>query len=109
MTDYEKAERIANAIVRVHNKKYEALKEKNVESFKMLFISEENLELALEEKGYERVFVFDETAPRVKFEGMYALRVESANIYRIGADEDYEADDDYKCTVGYMQDLCDRG
>lgn len=107
MTDYEIAERIANAIVRVHNKKYEALKEKDVESFKMLFISEENLELALEEKGYERLFIFDETAPRVKFEGMYALRVESANIYAI---EEYtEVDDDYKCTVGYMQELCDRG
>ena len=107
MTDYEEAERIANAIVRVHNKKYEALKKHDTESYKRLFVSEENLELALEEIGYERVFVFDETEPRVKFEGMYALKVESANIYAIEAYT--EADDDYKCTVGYMQELCDRG
>ena len=53
--------------------------------------------------GYERFFVFDETTPRVQFGARVALKVESVNIEAI------EEDDYYKCSVGYLQELCDRG
>ena len=107
MTDYEIAERIANEIVKILNEKYEAHKEKNMALCERLLNWNESLEESLDRMGYEIRFVFDETAPRIVYGGRVSLKVESANIYRI--ESDTEADDDYKCTVGYMQELCDRG
>ena len=103
MTDYNFAKSIADAIVEIHNEKFEALKKQDMESYESLFESEERLEKALNRVGYERVFVFDETTPRVQIGARVALKVESVNIYAI------EEDDYYKCTVGYLQELCDRG
>lgn len=107
MTDYKIAEEIANEIVKILNEKYEAHKEKNMKLCERLLNWDESLEESLDKMGYEIRFVFDETAPRIIFGGRVSLRVESANVYKIYTDN--EADDDYKCTVGYMQDLCDRG
>ena len=103
MITYRIVESIADEIVNIHNEKYEALKKQDMESYESLFESEERLEKALNRVGYERVFVFDETTPRVQFGARVALKVESVNIYAI------EEDDYYKCTVGYLQELCDRG
>ena len=103
MTEDQCARKNADAIVESHNEEYEALKKQDIESYESLFQSEERLEKALNRVGYERFFVFDETTPRVQFGARVALKVESVNIEAI------EEDDYYKCTVGYLQELCDRG
>ena len=102
MTDYRIAEEIANEIVNVHNAKYEALRGRDVESYERLFELEENLEDSLEKFGFEIFFEFDKKAPLVICGKNVALKVKDANIQRI-------VNDDYKCTVGYLQDLCDMG
>ena len=102
MTDYKFARNIADVIVEIHNEKYEALKKQYMEFYERLFVYEEKLEETLEKSGFEIFFEFDKKAPLVIFDEKVALKVKGANIQRI-------VNDDYKYTVGYLQELCDRG
>ena len=83
MTDYRFIEEKANEIVKVNNDKYEALKNKDVESYEKLHELQAILILSIERMGYEITFVFDETAPRVVYGGRVSLKVESVNIEAI--------------------------
>ena len=73
----------ANEIVKANNDKYEALKNKDVESYEKLHELEAILILNFERKGYEITFVFDETAPLVSFEEKRALKVVGASTSKI--------------------------
>ena len=68
----------ANEIVKANNDKYEALKNKDVESYERLHELEAILILSLEKKGYEITYVYDETEPLVSFGGKRALKVVGA-------------------------------
>ena len=59
MTNYRIAEEIANEILNVRNARYEALKERDFESYDKFNELEENLRYALESFGYEASFESD--------------------------------------------------
>ena len=73
----------ASEIVKANNDKYEALKNKDVESYEKLHELEAILILSFERKGYEITYVYDETEPLVSFGGKRALKAESVNIEAI--------------------------
>ena len=70
----------ANEIVKANNDKYEALKNKDVESYEKLHELEAILILSFERKGYEITYVYDETEPLVSFGGKRALKAIGASI-----------------------------
>ena len=103
MTDYRIAEEIANTLVKVHNAKYKALKEINIESYRKLDILEDELRGALANFGYVLGWIYDERAKVIcDSRSCMVFKVTGANIQK-------KINDDYKCTVGYLQDLCDMG
>ena len=73
----------ANEIVKVNNEKYEALENKDVESYEKLHELEAILILSFERMGYEITYVYDETAPLVSFEGKRALKVVGSSISKM--------------------------
>ena len=83
MTDYRFIEEKANEIVKANNEKYEALKNKDVESYEKLHEFEAILILSIEKMGYEIMYVYDETEPLVCFEGKRALKVVGASISKM--------------------------
>ena len=70
----------ANEIVKTNNEKYEALKNKDVESYEKLHELEAILILSFERKGYEITYVYDETEPLVSFGGKRALKAVGSSI-----------------------------
>ena len=80
---YKIAEEIANEIVKVKNAKYEALKERDFESYGKFNELEENLDYALESFGYETTLVYDEGSPMIYCDGAMAFNVIGASISRI--------------------------
>ena len=80
---YKIAREIANEIVKVKNAKYEALKERDFESYGKFNELEENLNYALESFGYEAILVYDEGSPMIYCDGAMAFKVIGTSISRI--------------------------
>ena len=80
---YKIANEIANEIVKVKNAKYEALKERDFESYGKFDELEENLDYALESFGYETTLVYEEGSPMIYCDGAIAFKVIGASISRI--------------------------
>lgn len=99
---YKIAREIANEIVNVKNAKYEALKERDFESYGKFDELEDNLFDCIKNFGYEASLEYEDS-PMLFCEGEIAFKVAGISISKI-KEENY-----YKCTVGYMQELCDRG
>ena len=77
---YKIAEEIANEILNVRNARYEALKERDFESYDKFNELEENLRYALENFGYEATFESDGSPMllvkgRIAFKWMYVKNV----------------------------------
>lgn len=70
---YKIAEEIANEILNVRNARYEALKERDFESYDRFVELEENLKNALEGFGYEAYFESD-GSPMLFREGRIAFK-----------------------------------
>ena len=83
-TTYRIANEIANEIVNVHNAKYEALRERDFESYDKFNELEENLRNALEGFGYEAYFESD-GSPMLFREGRIAFKwLYVKNVSKIG-------------------------
>ena len=79
---YKIAEEIANEIVKVKNAKYEALKEKDFESYGKFDELEDNLFNCLESFGYDALLEYADS-PALFNEGRMAFEVVGASISRI--------------------------
>ena len=82
-TTYRIAKEIANEIVNVHNEKYEALRERDFESYEKFDILEVKLNYALESFGYKTTLVYDEGSPMIYCDGAMAFKVIGLSISRI--------------------------
>ena len=80
--NYKIAEEIANEIVNVRNAKYNALKERDFESYDKLDELSISLMDALERFGY-RTFLEYEDSPMLYCEGRVAFEVVSASISEV--------------------------
>ena len=81
---YKIAEEIANEIVKVHNEKYEALRERDTDSYIKLDTFEFNLREALESFGYEINWIYIERAKAIIFNNSnMVFKVAGAGIRRI--------------------------
>ena len=81
---YKIAEEIANEIVKVHNEKYEALRERDTDSYIKLDTFEFNLRDALKSFGYEISWIYDERATAILFNySNMVFKVAGAGIRRI--------------------------
>ena len=79
---YKIAEEIAKEIVKTRNAKYDALKEKDLESYNRFNELSMSLEEALERFGY-RVFLESGDSPMLFREGSVAFEVVSASISEV--------------------------
>ena len=82
-TTYRIANEIANEIVNIHNAKYEALRERDFESYEKFDILEVKLNYALESFGYKTTLVYDEGSPMIYCDGAMAFKVIGLSISRI--------------------------
>ena len=80
---YRIAKEIANEIVNIHNAKYEALRERDFESYEKFDILEVKLNYALESFGYKTTLVYDEGSPMIYCDGAMAFKVIGLSIGRI--------------------------
>ena len=81
-TTYRIAREIANEIVKVKNAKYEALKERDFESYRKFDELEDNLFDCIKSFGYE-VSLEYENSPMLFCEGEIAFKVEGIRISEI--------------------------
>ena len=79
---YKIAEEIANEIVKVKNEKYEALKERDFESYRKFDELEDNLFDCLKSFGYESSLEY-ENSPMLFCEGEIAFKVAGISISEI--------------------------
>ena len=82
-TTYRIAKEIANEIFNVHNAKYEALRERDFESYEKIDALEVKLNYALESFGYKTTLVYDEGSPMIYCDGAMAFKVIGLSISRI--------------------------
>ena len=80
---YRIANGIANEIVNIHNAKYEALRERDFESYEKFDALEVKLNYALESFGYKTTLVYDEGSPMIYCDGAMAFKVIGLSISRI--------------------------
>ena len=80
---YKIAREIANEIVKVKNARYEALKERDFESFEKFDELETNLVYALVNFGYEAKLVYAEGSPMIYRDEVMAFKVIGASISRV--------------------------
>lgn len=83
MTNYGIANGIANEIVNAKNAKYEALRERDFESYKKFDDLEANLRYALEDFGYKAVSIYEEGSPMIYCDGNIAFKVIGSSVKRI--------------------------
>ena len=81
-TTYRIAKEIANEIVKVHNEKYEALRERDFESYGKFDELEDNLVDCLKSFGYESSLEY-ENSPMLFCEGEIAFKVAGISISEI--------------------------
>ena len=82
-TTYKIAEEIANEIVKVKNAKYEALKERDFESYAKFDDLAISLDYALKDLGYEVSSLEYGNSPVLFIEGIMAFDVVGASISEI--------------------------
>lgn len=81
---YKIAEEIANEIVKVHNEKYEALRERDTDSYIKLDTFEFNLRDSLESFGYEINWIYIEREKAIIFNNSnMVFKVAGAGIRRV--------------------------
>ena len=82
-TTYRIAKEIANEIVNIHNAKYEALRERDFESYEKFDVLEVKLNYALESFGYKTTLVYEEGSPMIYCDGAMAFKAIGLSISRI--------------------------
>ena len=82
-TTYRIAEEIANEILKIRNARYEALRERDFESYEKFDALEVKLNYALESFGYKTTLVYDEGSPMIYCDGAMAFKVIGLSISRI--------------------------
>ena len=79
---YKIAEEIAEEILNVKNARYDALKERDLESYDKLDTLEVNLKHTLESFGYEASLVYDDS-PMLYYEENMAFKAKGVRIREI--------------------------
>ena len=82
MEKYKTIESICRYFVSVHNKRYESLKDRNIELYNEIYELEGKLLYFIESLGYKLEYGYDKSYPMVSYKGQTVFKLTNVNFQK---------------------------